>query len=445
MRRLLGIVVLLAATPLFADRVEELRRIEEVRKAEIAFAKAFADRDAERFASFIADDANFLSGGGTQRGKSKVVEAWSRLLKDPVAPFSWGPERVEVTADGNLALSTGPVYDLKGKHVSNYISTWRRGADGQWQVVFDIGGAPAPLAEDLPPYEEGFVTTADGAKLWFRKIGAGPVRIIAPFDVGLHDALRQFSDIATIVTYDLRNRGKSSKLASLDSVSIQQDVADLEAVRSHFAFEKFTPIGFSYLGKMVMLYAAANPGRVRRIVQLGPVSNAAIAPSQRADEDLGVTEAELKKWNEMKAAGAAEKSPREYCEAQWGVFRYYFVGNPKNAGRMNVAEMCALENEWPVNLDRHMEKLFPSITSTELDAASIAKIAMPVLTIHGTRDRNAPYAGGRAWAASLPDARLVTVDGAAHILWYDDPSAVFGAIRQFLRGEWPLGSEKVGP
>ena len=43
---------------------------------------------------------------------------------------------------------------------------------------------------------------------------------------------------------------------------------------------------------------------------------------------------------------------------------------------------------------------------------------------------------------ALPDARLVTVKGAAHASWLDDPVTVFSAIRQFLRGEWPLGAEK---
>jgi pimeloyl-ACP methyl ester carboxylesterase len=78
-----------------------------------------------------------------------------------------------------------------------------------------------------------------------------------------------------------------------------------------------------------------------------------------------------------------------------------------------------------------------------LTDADLAKVTMPVLTIHGTRDRNAPYGGGREWALRLPDARLVTVPGAAHAAYLEDPVAVWGSVRHFLRGEWPLGSEKV--
>jgi hypothetical protein len=33
----------------------------------------------------------------------------------------------------------------------------------------------------------------------------------------------------------------------------------------------------------------------------------------------------------------------------------------------------------------------------------------------------------------------VTIDDGAHAVWLDDPITVFGAIRHFLRGDWPLG------
>jgi pimeloyl-ACP methyl ester carboxylesterase len=34
-----------------------------------------------------------------------------------------------------------------------------------------------------------------------------------------------------------------------------------------------------------------------------------------------------------------------------------------------------------------------------------AALRIPVLTIHGTQDRNAPFGGGREWVAHLPEAR----------------------------------------
>jgi len=118
---------------------------------------------------------------------------------------------------------------------------------------------------------------------------------------------------------------------------------------------------------------------------------------------------------------------------------YYMTGNPKNAARFDVEGTCKYENEWPVNLNPHFASLMKS-PGGPLTAEQLAKITVPVLTIHGTKDRQAAYEGGVAWVKSLPNARLVTIEGAAHAMWLDDPAKVGASIRQFLRGEWPLHS-----
>lgn len=419
--------LLFLSVPAAADAVEE------VRQAEIAFAKAFADRDAAKFFAFVAEDATFLSGLRTSSGKKQVVESWSRYFNGP-APFVWGPDRVSVSADGTLGLSTGPVY-VQGQHIGDYISTWRK-TDGAWKIVFDANGpGAAPLAENAAPFEEGFVTTPDGVKLHYRKVGNGPVTMIVPLGFVLYDAMKQFADIATVIAYDLRNRGRSTRTQDVNTLTIEQDVKDLETVRAHFKVDKFVPIGYSYLGKMVVMYAAAHPDRVRRIVQLGPVANREEPrAAQQTMPDFGAPAADIERWQKLRAEGAAEKSPREFCLAQMQVLRYLLVGDPKNAPGVKIDEACALENEWPVNFA--MPNITKSLTDVELK-----KVTMPSLIIHGTKDRNAAYEGGRSWTKLLPDARIVTIPGAAHAMWVDDPVTTFSAIRHFLRGEWPLGSE----
>jgi pimeloyl-ACP methyl ester carboxylesterase/ketosteroid isomerase-like protein len=429
--RLVAICLLLVrALPVLADPVAEIRN------AEIAFAKAFADRDKDKFFSFVADDATFLSMV-TLNGKAQVVERWSRFFTGPEAPFSWAPERVSVSADGALGLSTGPVFGADGVHSGNYLSTWRKEKDGTWKILFDSSGpSPAVLPEHVPAHEEGFITTADGARLYYRKIGAGRDIIIAPLDFVLHPFLKQLSDRATVITYDLRNRGRSSKVTDAAMLSIDQDVKDLEVVRSHFKVDKFVPVGFSYLGKMVMLYAAAHPERVQKIIQLGPVANhEEKRQPQREVNDFGAPDEAIRKWEAMRATDAVAKTPKEFCLAQWEVFRYYLTGTPKGAARFDVKTNCDLELEWPVSFVRHMEAHGPTIGKSAVSDADLKKLTMPVLIVHGTKDRNASFAGGEAWAASLPNARLVPIEGAAHAMWLDDPAGVFAAIRQFLRGE----------
>jgi len=439
MRPIALLIALTMTLPAFADATEE------VRQAEIGFAKAFADRDKAKFFSYVAEDAVFLSALGTLRGKPEIVSRWSRFFDNvPVAPFSWGPERVEIMAGAKLGFSMGPLYDPAGKHIGYYSSVWQKQADGAWKVVIDGPGSPgAPLPETTAKLEEGHVPTPDGVQLYYRKLAGGPVTLIVPLDHALYDQFTQFADVATIISYDPRNRGRSTRAADEQTWTIEQDVRDLETVRAHFKAEKVIPVGYSYLGKVVAMYAAAHPQHVSRVIQLGPGANDFKAMPQSAPGgDTGVPAEDVKRVEELRAAGVAEKNPREFCEAFWKVFRYHMVGDPKHASRYDVSH-CALENEWGVNFNRTFAKLWPTIQSAVLSPEELQKISMPVLVIHGTKDRNAPYESGCLWARALPNARLVSVEGAAHASWLDDPVTVFGAIRHFLRGEFPLGSVQV--
>ncbi len=140
-RRTLGIGLLLlggAATAPAAEPREAL--VAAVKAREIAFAKTMADRDLAAFGSFVAEDAVFM-GPTVLHGRAAVVQGWKAFFDGP-APFSWAPERVEVTLSGTLAISSGPVFDPAGKRVSTFNSTWRRDPDGEWRVVLDNGCPP---------------------------------------------------------------------------------------------------------------------------------------------------------------------------------------------------------------------------------------------------------------------------------------------------------------
>ena len=416
------LLTLLAAASAFAQSPSD-----QVRGSEVAFAKAFADRDSAKFFSFVLDDSSFLPPGRTLAGKAAIVERWSRFFAGPGAPFSWTPERVVTNAAGTIGISTGPVFDTKGHHSGNFSSVWVKQPDGAWKVLFDgPGSQSACLAENVEPFTEGDVVADDGVKLHYQKIGSSPATLIVPYGAMLFDDFRALADVVTVISYDPRNRGRSASLDSLDSVTIEQDVQDLEAVRRHFNVERVIPVGWSYLGKVVAMYAAAHPEHVSRVVQLAPVTrSASLKFATHTNDDSGV------------AAGATTDT----CEAGWNVASHRLVGDPSHAARLRST--CELANEVPARLDKHFAKLWPTIEAADLSPAELAKITMPVLTIHGTFDRNAPYDGGRDWARALPNARLLTVPHAAHAVWADDPALVFASIRQFLRGEWPMGVEKV--
>ena len=60
--------------------------------AESSFAATMAARDSAAFARFIAPEAVLFGEKEVLRGKSAVVERWSRFFAGPAAPFSWRRE-----------------------------------------------------------------------------------------------------------------------------------------------------------------------------------------------------------------------------------------------------------------------------------------------------------------------------------------------------------------
>lgn len=121
------------------DGAGRAARVAELRAAETAFARTMAERSLDGFAAFVADDAVFINGGQPLQGRAAIVAFWKRFYEGAAAPFAWAPEVVEVNAGGDLGYSEGPVRNPAGVVILRFVSTWRRGADGRWRVIFDNG------------------------------------------------------------------------------------------------------------------------------------------------------------------------------------------------------------------------------------------------------------------------------------------------------------------
>lgn len=291
--------------------------------------------------------------------------------------------------------------------------------------------------------ENGKITTPSGIRLDYTKIGSGPETVIIPARLFLADRFKGLANAhRTLIFYDMRNRGYSDPVSDASSITIESDVSDLEVVREHFKAKKPVVIGFSYLGMMVIQYAIQHPGNISRIVQLSPLSR---QPDSQFPKELMANDMDripdpkaLKHLEELWSKGYAEQHPEEYCELEWKVEQSRMVGDQSYAER--IASPCAMPNEWPSHLVPHFQALFASIRKLDLSTNKIAQIECPVLTIHGTMDRNAPYGGGREWVRVLPNARLMTIKGAAHMSWVEFPE-VISAVDEFLGGVWPRNAK----
>lgn len=274
----------------------------------------------------------------------------------------------------------------------------------------------ASLQEQQPTVTEaktGYLTSNDGVRLYYAKVGSdSKAVIIIP---GRLFAYRDFQRLAkgrTLIFYDMRNRGRSDEVKDLSKISLQRDADDLEAVRKHFGIAKPDLVGFSYLGKVVILYAVQHPDHVNRIVQIGPVARklgTKFPETLTAGDDAKVPDpAEEKELRDLYKNGFAKEHPKEYCEMEWKVEQQRMVGNPINAGL--VLSPCEMQNEWPTHLWPHFESLVTSDQALDIAKEAIAKVTAPVLTIHGRRiatPRTAADANGTCCCQMPASSRLM--------------------------------------
>lgn len=289
----------------------------------------------------------------------------------------------------------------------------------------------------------GYLTTEDGVRLFFQRVGDGPKTVLIPNGFHMLDDFQILSDGRTLIYYDLRNRGWSDSVSDSAKLAggIHNDIDDLETIRRYFGISQVDVIGHSYLGLTVILYATKYPEHVNRIVQIGPMQPYAGKqyPAHLKYADAILTEVFSKLGELQKERESVD--PVEFCKRFWDVLRVIYVSNQADAGRINWGR-CELANER--NFMKYWnESIFPSIK--ELNFNDISKVHAPVLTIHGMKDRSAPYGGGREWAMMLPNARLLTIENASHAPWVESPELVFGAIQTFLGGMWPEAAHEITP
>jgi len=291
---------------------------------------------------------------------------------------------------------------------------------------------------------EGYITMDDGVRLFYQAVGNGEKTLLILNGYFLFNDFKYLADGRTVIAIDVRNRGRSDYITDPSKLQrgIHQDVDDIEYVRRHFEIEKLDLLGHSYAGIIPILYALSYPERVGRIVQISsmPPNQSTQYPDHLRNVD-SVLQTFFANFRLLQQQSQA-LSPEEFCGKFWTLLRPLYVFNPSDADKIQHWKACHLPTELNF-MSYWMGSLMPSIQSLNFTSEELAKVSTPVLNVHGTKDRSAPYGGGREWALILPNARFLTIDNVAHAPWIEAPEKVLGPIGTFLNGTWPEAAEKV--
>lgn len=119
-----------------------------LRQLEDEFMKAAAERGAEGYMSYYAEDAvEVPNGRNAIRGKANIAKTMG-FLDDKNNHLTWTPVDAGVSISGDLGWTSG-TYEFRSKDKDGkvtvehgkYTSIWKKQPDGNWKVVLDMGNA----------------------------------------------------------------------------------------------------------------------------------------------------------------------------------------------------------------------------------------------------------------------------------------------------------------
>jgi uncharacterized protein (TIGR02246 family) len=127
--------------------------VQAVKDLEAAWLNETALKDPARFASYYAEDALVLSPNAPLiAGKNKIQAGLTTLMADPNFALTFHSTRVEASKGGDMVYTIGEysrtTSDPKSKQPvtdkGNYLTVWKKQADGNWKVVTDMDNSALP-------------------------------------------------------------------------------------------------------------------------------------------------------------------------------------------------------------------------------------------------------------------------------------------------------------
>jgi proline iminopeptidase len=273
------------------------------------------------------------------------------------------------------------------------------------------------------------VRSDDNCHLWTEQAGTGPLLVLCHGGPGLWDyfdgVARLLEDLARTVRWDQRGCGRSQRRGPY---TVARFVTDLDVIRQHSQASRVNLLGHSWGAMLALRYALAHPDRVSRLIY---VSGTGIDPEDtwrptfhhNVNQRVGADGA---RWKEPRGRDRTPAEDRENAILQWA---NDFV-DP--AAARHHAEHLA--TPWHgINWD--CASSINAEVSRYLQDHDVAvqcrNLTVPTLIIDGGQDLRPRWAVD-SLERSLPNARRVTLAGAGHIPWVEDPHGFRQAVAGFL-------------
>jgi class 3 adenylate cyclase len=230
---------------------------------------------------------------------------------------------------------------------------------------------------------------------------------------GLRRWWQRMGSIARVIMVDRRGSGMSDSLNG--ALTLDQEVADLEAVLDAAGSERAVVQTYASGGLLGIEFAATRPERTLALVLYAPQAKAI------RDEEIF--------WAD------SEEERRERLD---GLLSVWGTGSNLAIMAPSAAEDPRMR-EWLGRLERlsstpgAMRKLSENLVRAEI-RHHLPNLRVPTLILHRSEDRLIDVRHSRYLAEKIPGARLVELPGEDSLPMLGDTEALLGEIEEFLTG-----------
>ena len=236
----------------------------------------------------------------------------------------------------------------------------------------------------------------------------------------------EMRDVSQVILFDQLGTGKSRPKAvtAKPNLSLNGTIADLEALRKHLGFKKWTVFGQSWGTIVAIAYAAKHPERVDRLV-LASIPGFHEVDYQILSTNLAVKAGPM--YSEILAEARKGTTPADVAARQvFGFTPYYFMDTELGFALSKKARPEMFDGDTFI-------RLYDEISDDNFRAIKrdIKRWKGKALIVQGHQDPCGATMGYEL-AQWLPNSELRMINSAGHFTFLEYPYAFFPSVRSFL-------------
>jgi class 3 adenylate cyclase len=278
----------------------------------------------------------------------------------------------------------------------------------------------------MGPRRETHYAKGPGGDIAYQVVGDGPIDLVVVpgwishvdlmwVDPGWTRFIEELASFSRVILYDKLGTGLSDPIVDVPTLDSRAD--EMHAVLDAAGSDRTAAFGFSQGGPISVMFAASYPERVAALVLYGSFVNGSMEDDGspgRAEWIAAMTRVRntIDHWGEgttIDWAAPSLSSNARYREG-FGAFE-----------RASMSPKMALLS-WQAHLRQ--------INVRDV----LSSVHVPTLVLH-RKGEEIPIAFAHEFAAGIPGARLVELDGIDHLPTVGDISSITGEVEEFLTGQ----------